>query len=361
MTSAHGKIYLVKNKETIKTMNMLKFAMAALFAVFALGCSEKPKLYVYTWADYIDPGLIQEFEKENGCQVVIDTFDSNEAMFAKLMAGGQGYDVLMPTEYMMRPMVEAGLVSKLDPEKLPNARKNVDGKFKTEWTFEYDVPYAFSCIGVLWRKDKIPAGKEFKDWEELFDPDLGGRVCMMNDVREIIGLGLKVNGYSVNSTNDAEIAKAVETARRWKGHVSKMDNEAYRTGVPAGEFVAAMAYNSDAIMLLADDQETLGYSVPTNGAPASVDVMCVAADSKSKDLAYKFIDMFYSLPNAVRNAEYNGTPMPVSGLYDALSDKYKAIPFMRVSEELRARCEDIKDVGPALEKYSKAWDAVKRQ
>ena len=343
-------------------MNTLKFAMAALCAGFLFfGCSEKPKLYVYTWADYIDPDLLQKFEKENGCKVVIDTFDSNEAMYAKLMAGGQGYDVLMPTEYMMRPLVDAGLVSKLDPEKLPNAVKNVDPKFKTQWTFGYDVPYAFSCIGVLWRKDKVPQGMEFKDWEELFDPSLGGRVCMMNDVREIVGLGLKMNGYSVNSTNDVEIAKAAETARRWKTRVSKMDNEAYRTGIPAGEFVAAMSYNSDAIMLLADDPDSLGYSVPTNGGPSSVDVLCVTANSSSKELAHKFIDMFYDLDNAVKNAEYNGTPMPVVGLYDALSDKYKAIPFMRVDEALRARCEDIIDVGPALEKYSKAWDAIKRQ
>ena len=343
-------------------MNTLKFAMAALCAGFLFfGCSEKPKLYVYTWADYIDPDLLQKFEKENGCKVVIDTFDSNEAMYAKLMAGGQGYDVLMPTEYMMRPLVDAGLVSKLDPEKLPNAVKNVDPKFKTQWTFGYDVPYAFSCIGVLWRKDKVPQGMEFKDWEELFDPSLGGRVCMMNDVREIVGLGLKMNGYSVNSTNDVEIAKAAETARRWKTRVSKMDNEAYRTGIPAGEFVAAMSYNSDAIMLLADDPDSLGYSVPTNGGPSSVDVLCVTANSSSKELAHKFIDMFYDLDNAVKNAEYNGTPMPVVGLYDALSDKYKAIPFMRVDEALRSRCEDIIDVGPALEKYSKAWDAIKRQ
>ena len=261
----------------------------------------------------------------------------------------------------MRPLVDAGLVSKLDPEKLPNAVKNVDPKFKTQWTFGYDVPYAFSCIGVLWRKDKVPQGMEFKDWEELFDPSLGGRVCMMNDVREIVGLGLKMNGYSVNSTNDVEIAKAAETARRWKTRVSKMDNEAYRTGIPAGEFVAAMSYNSDAIMLLADDPDSLGYSVPTNGGPSSVDVLCVTANSSSKELAHKFIDMFYDLDNAVKNAEYNGTPMPVVGLYDVLSDKYKAIPFMRVDEALRARCEDIIDVGPALEKYSKAWDAIKRQ
>ena len=344
-------------------MNTIKFAAAAFCAASLLvGCADKKqKLYVYTWADYIDPELIQRFEKDNGCEVVIDTFDSNEAMYAKLMAGTTGYDVLMPTEYVIRPLVDAGLVGKLDPEKLPNARKNIDSKFMSEWTFKYDVPYAFSCIGIMWRKDKVPADMEFKDWEDLFSPKLGGRICIMNDVREILGLALRMNGFSVNSTNDAEIAKATETAVRWKKRTAKMDNEAYRTAVPAGEFVAAMSYNSDAIMLLAENRETIGYSVPTNGGPSSVDVMCITANSPSRDLAHRFIDMFYDLANAVKNAEYNGTPMPVAGLYDALSDDYKAIPFMKVDESLRARCEDILDIGPAIEKYSKAWDAVKRR
>ena len=342
---------------------MRKFAYAAILATFILcGCSDsKTKLYVYTWADYVDPEIIKEFEAENDCTVVIDTFDSNEAMYATLTSGGGGYDILVPTEYFIRPLIEANIICKLDPEKLPNAKKNLDEMFRTKWTFEYDVPYAFSCTGILWRKDKVPQDLTFNDWEELFDKRLGGRICIMNDIREIIGIGLKVNGYSVNSTNDSEIAKAVETTRRWKSRASKMDNEAYRTGVPSGEFAAAMSYNSDAIMLLAEDPDSFGYAVPSNGAPSSVDVLCITSQSPRKDLAHKFIDMFYVPENAVRNAEYNGVPMPIAGLYDMLSDKYKAIPMMRVSEDLRARCEDIMDVGDALKKYSAAWDVITKE
>lgn len=70
---------------------------------------------------------------------------------------------------------------------------------------------------------------------------------MMNDIREVIGLGLIMNKFSVNSTNESEIAIAVETAKSWKNNCSKMDNEAYRTGIPSGEFYVAMSYNSDAI------------------------------------------------------------------------------------------------------------------
>ena len=328
--------------------------------LFLMGCSpDKRKLYVYTWADYIDPDLIQKFEVKNDCQVVIDTFDCNESMYAKLMAGGTGYDVIMPTEYVMPLLISADLIDKLDASKLPNASVNFDETFKSELSLVWDVPYAFSCTGIMWRKDKVPPDLAFEDWNDMFDSRLNGRICIMNDIREVLGLALKVNGKSVNSVDKTELDSAVAVAKRWKNACLKMDNEAYRTGIPSGEFYAAMSYNSDAIQLMAEDGgKTIGYSVPTNGTTSSIDAMCIMKGSKSKDLAYKFMDMFYDLQNAVKNAEYNGVPMPVKGLYDELSDEYKAIPFMKVTKDLKSKCENIIDVGDKLNMYSKAWDIV---
>ena len=342
---------------------MKNLFIAVLIGLMLAGCSpDRRKLYVYTWADYIDPDLIQKFEAENDCQVVIDTFDCNESMYAKLMAGGTGYDVIMPTEYVMPLLISADLIDKLDASKLPNASVNFDETFKSELSLVWDVPYAFSCTGIMWRKDKVPPDLTFEDWNDMFDSRLNGRICIMNDIREVLGLALKVNGKSVNSVDQTELDSAVAVAKRWKNACLKMDNEAYRTGIPSGEFYAAMSYNSDAIQLMAEDGgKTIGYSVPTNGTTSSIDAMCVMKNSKSKDLAYKFMDMFYDIPNAVKNAEYNGVPMPVKGLYDELSNEYKAIPFMKVTNELKSKCENILDVGDKFEMYSKAWDKVKSE
>ena len=341
----------------MKMTNKLGLVLACMLAF--CGCEDKQNLYVYTWADYIDPDLIQAFEKKNNCNVVIDTFDSNETMFAKLMAGASNYDIIMPTEYIMPLLTNANLVIKLDMDKLPTVKKNFDKMFASAWSLDYDVPYAFSCTGILWRKDKCPPDLEFKDWNDLFDPRLKGRNCMMNDIREVLGIALKMKGYSVNSTSQKELDEATALAKSWKNNVTKMDNESYRSGIPSAEFYAAMSYNSDAIQLLADDSENLGYFVPTNGTTSSVDVFCIMNRSRNKELAYKFIDMFYDLPNAVKNAEYNGVPMPIVGLYDALSDEYKAIDMMRVTDELKAKCEDINDIGEKLNMYSAAWDKIK--
>lgn len=340
---------------------MKNWFIAVLIGLTLVGCGpDKRKLYVYTWADYIDPDLIHKFEAENDCQVVMDTFDCNESMYAKLMTGRTGYDVIMPTEYIMTLLIGADLIDRLDISKLPNASANFDETFKSEWSLVWDVPYAFSCTGIMWRKDKVPLDLAFEDWNDMFDKRLGGRICIMNDIREVLGIALKMNGKSVNSIDQSELDNAVVVAKRWKNACSKMDNEAYRTGIPSGEFYVAMSYNSDAIQLMAEDGgKTIGYSVPTNGTTSSVDVLCVMKNSKSKDLAYKFIDMFYDISNAVKNAEYNGMPMPVKGLYDELSDEYKAIPFMKVTNELKSKCENILDIGDKLGMYSKAWDKVK--
>ena len=343
-------------------LNMNRYTKLALFAGLAIsliGCSPKTPLYIYTWADYIDPELIQKFERENDCKVVIDTFDSNETMLAKLLAGGGGYDIITPTDYVMPHLISADLIERLDSEKLPLVVKNLDKSFAIEHALTYNVPYAFSCIGILWRKDKVPSDLKFEDWNDMFDPRLNKRVCMMNDIREVVGLGLKMKGYSVNSTSEKELDEAVEIAKEWKNRSGKMDNEAYRTGVPSGEFYTAMAYNSDAVMLLVDDPKNIGYSLPTNGIIASMDVFCILKKSKHKDLAYKFIDMFYNPTNAAKNAQFNCAPMPVLGMFDTLEEEYKAVPFMQITDEMRSKCEYIRDVGEALSIYSKAWDKIK--
>jgi spermidine/putrescine transport system substrate-binding protein len=117
-------------------------------------------LHIYTWSDYIDPGVIEEFEKALNCKVKIDTFDSNEAMYAKLKAGGSGYDIIMPSSYLIRTMANEGLIVKLDHSKIPYVRKNFDKSFTSQIidpNFEYNVPYAVTYTGFMYIKNKIPA------------------------------------------------------------------------------------------------------------------------------------------------------------------------------------------------------------
>ena len=171
-------------------------------------------LHVYTWSDYISPDVLASFEKALNCKVKIDTFDSNETMYAKLKAGGAGYDIIMPSSYLVSLMAKEGLITKFDHARIPNVRKNFDKNFSSQIldpTFLYNVPYAVTYTGFMYIKNKVPAGVDINSWKALENSAFNGKVTLLDDLREVIGAGLMACGYSINSRNPAEIDAAVET------------------------------------------------------------------------------------------------------------------------------------------------------
>ena len=182
---------------------------ACLFACCLAGCGKNSRsLHIYTWSDYIAPEVIAEFEKANDCKVVVDTFDSNETMYAKLKAGGTGYDIITPSSYLVELMAREGLVSKLDHAKLPNVKANFDPSFANQVidpSFTFSVPYAVTYTGFCYAKDRMPEGADVESWSILCNDALKSKITLLDDIREVIGAGLMSLGYSVNSTNPAEI------------------------------------------------------------------------------------------------------------------------------------------------------------
>jgi len=211
--------------------------LAAAALVLCAGCSRKEAvLHVYTWADYIKPELVQQFEKENRCRVVIDTFDSNEVMYAKLKAGAEGYDIITPSSYMVKIMDGQGMLEPLDHSLLPNL-KHVDRDYlrsALDPEMHHSVPYMLTTTVIAYLKSRVP---DFEATWAVFDrADLKGRMTVLNDMRETIGAGLKYLGYSLNTTNEKELAEARDVILRWKRNIAKFENEQYKTGLASGEF-----------------------------------------------------------------------------------------------------------------------------
>ena len=151
-----------------------------------------PALHVYTWADYVKPELVQRFEAQQKCKVVIDTFDSNESMFAKMKAGATGYDVVTPSSYMVSVLNAQGLLQPLDAALIPN-RKNVDPeylKIALDPQMGHSVPYMLTNSGLAYLKSKVK--DPVPSWAMLDRTDLKGRMTMLNDMRETIGAGAQV-------------------------------------------------------------------------------------------------------------------------------------------------------------------------
>jgi spermidine/putrescine-binding protein len=201
----------MNNLRTWKSMaariSVICFGVGA--AAFLAHCGKAaPVLHIYTWADYFKPALVARFEKENSCRVIIDTYDSNETMYAKIRAGATGYDLLTPTSYMVSLMNSQGMVQKLDHALLPNL-VHVDPEYlmlAIDKTMDHSVPYMIVNTVIAYLGSRV---KDFEPSWAMFDrSDLKGRMTMLNDMRETIGAGLKFLGYSINSTDEAELVEA---------------------------------------------------------------------------------------------------------------------------------------------------------
>ena len=327
-------------------------------------------LHIYTWSDYISPDVLENFEKALGVKVVIDTFDSNEAMYAKLKAGGTGYDIITPSSYQITTMAREGMIERLDHSKLPNVRANFDPSFAAQIldpSFSFSVPYAVTYTGFAYAKDKVPEGADVASWSILENASLCGRISLLDDIREVIGAGLMYLGCSINSANPAEIDAAVEQILKWRANIRKFDSESYKTEVASGAIWLGQGYSTDVTQVIVGDEEEgmpprddIGFALPDEGFSIAFDEMVVASDSRRKDLAYAFINYVYDGEVAAANMDYVCGPMPVAPGIALLDDAYRALIVLD-GETLRKGqvLKGFDDRPDVQELYNRAWDRIK--
>ena len=352
--------------------DLTAFAQEAARATGLVPIGDGPnggELHIYTWSDYIAPDVKESFERALGVTVIIDTFDSNEAMYAKLKASGTGYDIIMPSSYQISQMAKEGMIDKIDHAKCPNVRKNFDTAFASQIidpTFTYNVPYAVTYTGLMYAKDKVPAGVSVDSWSVLENSAFRNRITLLDDIREVIGAGLMAKGYSIKSTNPAEIDEAVEEVLKWKANVRKFDAESYKTEVASAATWLGHGYSTDAIQVICGDEEEglparedIGFALPKEGYTVAFDEMVIAKDARRKDLAYAFINYLYVGEVAAANMEYICGPNPVKPGIDLLDVDYRAKIIL--SAEVLARGQVLKgfDKAEDRELYNKAWDRIK--
>ncbi len=340
-------------------MSPARTVLAIALAALAAGCGRpRPVLHVFTWADYIKPELVRRFEREHGCRVVIDTFDSNEALHAKLQAGARGYDVLTPSSYMAAVLRRQGRLRDLDHARLPNLR-HVDPdhlRRAPDSEMVYSVPYMITATGIGWLAHRVPDAEP--SWT-LFDrSDLRGRMTLLNDMRETLGAALKLLGHSLNSTNEAELAAAADVVLRWKRNIAKFENEQYKSGLASEEFFVVHGYSGDIVQAM-ESNANIVFAVPREGAPMSCDDLVIPVDAPNPELAHAFINFLHDPAVAAENTEFIGYLCPNKDALPLLSEDTRSNPAIVVPAEVRDRCEFIADLGPALSLWTRAWDRIK--
>ncbi|NLF84945.1 MAG: spermidine/putrescine ABC transporter substrate-binding protein [Lentisphaerae bacterium] len=334
------------------------FTILALAAAVA-GCGpSQPVLHLYNWADYISPELVRQFERENHCRVVTDTFDSNEAMFAKLKAGATGYDLIFPSSYIVGIMRDQGMLQPLQHARLPNIR-HLDPAYMgivADPAFTYSVPYMISHAGLAYLKSRCP---DFEPtWGVLDRESYRGRMTMLNDMRETIGAGLKFLGFSLNTTNAEEIAAARDVVIRWKRNLAKFENEQYKNGIASGEFLVVHGYNGDICQVM-EENDDIAYAPPKEGVSLACDEMVIPRDAREVALAHAFINFLHDPAVAARNIAFVFYLCPNVAAYELLDEETRNDETIFLPAAVQARSEAIRDLGPHNALYIQAWDAIK--
>ncbi len=340
-------------------MKRVAVVVLAALAVALTGCGKKvPTLHMYTWADYIKPEVVKQFEQEQGCRIVIDTFDSNEAMYAKLKAGATGYDLLVPSSYMVKIMWDQGMLQPIQHNLVPNL-VNIDPdylKIAIDKNMHHSVPYMLTNTGIAYLKSKV--GTFDPSWSIFERADLKGRMTMLNDMRETIGAALKYLGFSLNTTNERELAAARDVVIRWKKNLAKFENEQYKTGLASGEFLVVHGYSGDILQVQTENKD-IAFVVPKEGISVSCDDLVIPKDARQIELAHKFIDFLHQPKIAAENTEFISYLCPNRASYEFLSEEFRSNPAVFLSPDMKAKCEVINDLGPDNVKYTKIWDEIK--
>jgi spermidine/putrescine transport system substrate-binding protein len=339
----------------------LRAGLAALAAVAVLGgaCRKPvPALHLYTWADYVKPELVTRFESEHGCRVVIDTFDSNEALYAKIRAGATGYDVMTPSSYMVSVLFSQGLLQPLDASLIPN-RKNVDPeylKIALDPQMHHSVPYMLVKSGIAYRRSRVK--DPVASWRMFDRADLRGRITLLNDMRETIGAALKSLGYSLNTTDEAQLAEAREVVVRWKGNAAKFENEQYKSGIASGEFLLVHGYSGD-ILQVQKENPDVAFLIPEEGTSVACDDLVIPKAAREVALAHAWIDFLHDPDVAAENTRFLSYLCPNQAAYEKLGDEIRGNPAVFMDPAIRAKSEVVRDLGADNAKYVKVWDEIK--
>jgi len=337
---------------------LLLLIILFLFIPFLfVSCSKSKKvLYIYNWAEYINPELVNKFEKDFNCKIIMDYFDSNEAMYAKLKVGSPGYDLIIPSSYMASIMNKEKMIIALDKSKIPNV-KFIEPKYpaKTEDPkMQYSVPYTISFTGLGYNKKKTPNIKP--TWGVFGDKKYYRQISMFNDMRESIGAALKYLGYSLNTTDEKQLANAKQLMIQWKKNIAAYQNEEAKTSLADGILLVIQIYNGNIIQMQSDIPE-MDFLIPAEGTSIGIEVMVIPSDSENRELAYSFINFMCEPENSTKNMEYINYLCPNTKAIELVNKNL--LKKITISDALFKKSEVIKDIGKENAKYVRIWDEIK--
>ena len=292
-----------------------------LMAAPVLGQKER-SVNFYNWSDYIDPTVLDNFSKETGIKVRYDTFDSNDTLEAKLLAGKSGYDVVVPTGYFLARQISAGIFQKLDKSTLPNlvnAWPEIASRLAVYDPGNlYAVNYMWGTTGIGYNvkaaRDVLGPNAVIDSWDYVFDPakiakfkDCG--VHLLDSSDDIMPAALHYLHLDPNSTDPGDLQKAADLLLKIRSYVRKFHSSEYLNALASGEICFVVGFSGDVIQAKKRAAEAkggvaIGYAIPKEGAQLWFDNLAIPTDAPDVAQAHALIDYLLRPEVAAKNTNF---------------------------------------------------------
>jgi putrescine transport system substrate-binding protein len=300
--------------------------IAALAALTTSAGAAERTVNFYNWSNYMAPGVLDDFTKETGIKVTYDTFDANETLETRLLAGKSGYDLVVPSGYFLERQIKAGVFQKLDKSKLPNLANAWPEVTSRLATYDpgnlYAANYMWGTTGIGYNVSKLQAilGPDVKvddavsSWDIVFNPDKLAKfrdcgIHMLDSADDILPAALSWLGLDPNSTKQADLEKAADAVAKVRPLVRKFHSSEYLDALATGEICFVVGWSGDVKQAQnrADEARNgiqIGYAIPKEGAQMFFDNLAIPADARNVAEAHELINYLYRPDVAAKNSDF---------------------------------------------------------
>ena len=303
------------------------------------------------------------FEEETGIKVIYDEFETNEIMYPKIEAGASKYDVVCPSDYMIQKMIENDLVAELNYDNIPNAKKNIGEQYweqskQFDPENKYSVPYCWGTVGILYNKTMVD--EPVDSWSILWNEKYQDNILMQDSVRDAFMVALKLNGYSMNSTNPDELNAARDSLIAQKPLVQAYVIDQVRDKMIGNEAALGVIYSGEALYCQKENPD-LEYVIPKEGSNLWIDALVIPKNAQNKKNAEAFINYLCRPDIAKMNFDYITYSIPNSAGRELIEDesmRESNIAFPDISQ--LKNCETFNFLGDENEIiYNQLWREIK--
>ncbi len=346
-----------------KTVQLLGLTLLLPVLLFVSGCggsgasADKETLMVFNWGDYLDVQVLEDFEKEFNAKIIYEEYATNEDMYVKVKAGASNYDVLFPSDYMIRKMMNENLLLPLNFDNIPNFDL-IDPKYK-DLAFDpentYSVPYMWGTVGIAYNTTMVD--EPVDSWSILWNEKYARSIYMLNSQRDAIAVAQKLLGFSLNSRDEGELEQVKQKLIEQKPLVASYVGDEDRDLMVAGNAALCVCWSGDAAEMCAENED-IAYAIPKEGTNLWTDSMVIPVTSQHKELAEAFINYMCRTDVALKNVEYLLYNTPQMEAFDLLDDEVKNNENFYPPEEAYANFEVFEDLADMLPVYDRVWTEI---